>query len=366
MSTRVSRWIYLFLFSLVSGFAQQNGPAGRAEPAASVPAVSAERLMTLDVVVSDKSGKPVQGLQQQDFTLLDNKQPQKILSFQAIEGGAATADLPVEVKLLMDGVNTAFTNVAIERNEMIKFLGRNGGALAQPISLVFFSDSGATETISSRDGNAVVADLNQKQLGLRAIGRAQGFYGGLERMQMSLNMLKKFADYEASLPGRKLLVWISPGWPFLISGLDQALMSQRQKQDLFNTLVSLWDGLRRARITLYNIDPMGTADAGGLRTTDYKQFLKGVKKADQADNGYLALQVLAAESGGRVLNSSNDLAGEIATCVADANSFYVLSFESLPGDGPNEYHALDIKLGKPGLTARTRAGYYAQPESRQK
>jgi len=362
MSTRYGRWIYIFCFSLVSGLAQQNGPAGRAEPAASVPPASASRLMTLDVVVADKSGKPVSGLEQKDFTLLDNKLPQKIVSFQAIEGGTAAADLPIEVKLLMDGVNTAFTNVAIERNEMVKFLGRNGGALAQPTSLVFFSDSGATETISSRDGNAVIADLNQKQIGLRAIGRAQGFYGGMERMQMSFNLLQKFADYEAGIPGRKLLVWISPGWPYLISGMDQVLMSNRQKQDLFNTIVSLSDALRRARMTLYNIDPLGTADAGGLRVTDYKQFLKGVKTARQADNGDLALQVLASQSGGLVLNSSNDLAGEMATCVADASGFYVLSFDGLPGDGPNEYHALDIKIGKPGLTARTRAGYYAQPE----
>ncbi len=43
-------------------------------------------------------------------------------------------------------------------------------------------------------------------------------------------------------------------------------------------------------------------------------------------------------------------------------AFYVLSFDGLPGDGPNEYHALEIKIDKPGLTARTRSGYYAQPE----
>jgi hypothetical protein len=55
------------------------------------------------------------------------------------------------------------------------------------------------------------------------------------------------------------------------------------------------------------------------------------------------------------------VAGEIAACVADANAFYVLSFDALPGDGPNEYHALDIKIDKPGLAARTRSGYYAQP-----
>jgi hypothetical protein len=77
--------------------------------------------------------------------------------------------------------------------------------------------------------------------------------------------------------------------------------------------------------------------------------------------GDVALQVLAAQSGGRVLNSSNDVAGEILACIADANASYILSFGSLAGNGPDEYHALDIKIDKPGLAARTRSGYYAQP-----
>jgi hypothetical protein len=90
-------------------------------------------------------------------------------------------------------------------------------------------------------------------------------------------------------------------------------------------------------------------------------YTGAVKNARQVQIGNLALQVLAVQSGGRVLNSSNDVAGEIATSVADANSFYVLTFDGLPGDGPNEYHAIDVKIDKPGLAARTRAGYYTQP-----
>jgi VWFA-related protein len=317
--------------------------------------------MTLDVVVTDKSGRPVPGLQQHDFTLLDNKQPQKIVSFQAVEGGTATADSPVEVILLMDEINTAFTNVATERNEIEKFLRRNGGALAQPVSLVFLSDSGATGTTSSRDGNALIADLNQREYGLRTIKRSQGVYGDNERIQLSLNALKQFADYKAAIPGRKLIVWISPGWPFLSGpGMDLDLTS-KQKQELFNSIVTFSDALQRARITLYDVDPLGLADAGQFRTTEYMQFSKAVRKAGQAQRGHLALQVLASQSGGRVLNSSNDVAGEIATCVADANAFYVLSFDGLAGDGPNEYHTLEIKIDKPGLAARTRSGYYVQP-----
>jgi hypothetical protein len=97
----------------------------------------------------------------------------------------------------------------------------------------------------------------------------------------------------------------------------------------------------------------------------YMQFSKGVKSVRQAEYGHLALQVLAYQSGGRVFNSGNDLASEIAKCVADANAFYVLSFHGVAGDGLDEYHALEIKIDKPGLAARTRSGYYAQPESDQ-
>ena len=53
--------------------------------------------------------------------------------------------------------------------------------------------------------------------------------------------------------------------------------------------------------------------------------------------------------------------GEIASCVRDANNYYTLTFNALPGDGPDEYHALEIKLDKSGLKALTRTGYYAQP-----
>jgi len=361
MSTRCCGWIYVLCFSLVSGLAQQNGRAGQSEPPASVPPGSANHRMTLDVVVTDKSGRPLPGLQQQDFTLLDNKQPQKIMSFHAVEGGTATADPPVEVILLVDEVNTAPSKVAFGQIEIEKFLRRNGGELARPVSMVFLSDSGITVgNTSSRDGNAIIADLNQKKLDLRIIGRSQGFYGAGDRLQLSLRTLERFVDYEAANPGRKLVVWISPGWP-LFSGPEVELTS-KQRQGVFNSIVALSDGLRRAGITLYDIDPLGIADAGEFRTSSYKGFLKPVRKAGEAQFGDLALQVLAVQSGGLVLNSNNDVPGEIAACDADANAFYVLSFDSLPGDGPNDYHALEIKIDKPGLAARTRSGYYAQPE----
>jgi VWFA-related protein len=362
MSTRCGAWIYVLCFSLLSGFAQQNGPAGQSLPPASVPLASSNRQMTLDVVVTDKSGKPLSGLQQQDFTLLDNKQPQKIISFHAVQG-TAKDDPPVEVILLVDEINATYTQVAFARDAIQKFLRRNGGELARPVLMAILSDAGImVGSTPSQDGNALIAEFNQKKAGLRTIGSAQGFYGASDRQQLSLHALQQLAQAKTTTPGRKLVVWISPGWP-LLSGPEVGLEA-KQRQSIFNAIVALSDGLRRARITLYDVDPLGTEDAAGFRTSYYEGFLKPVTTTRQVQYGNLALQVLAVQSGGRVLNSSNDVMGEIATCVEDARDFYVLSFDALPGDGPNEYHALEIKIDKPKLTAHTRSGYYAQPEQR--
>ncbi len=312
-------------------------------------------------MVSDKSGKPVAGLQENDFTLLDNKQPAKILSFRGVEGAAT--DPPVQVILLLDEVNTTYSNVAIARQQIEKFLQQNGGELARPLSLAFLSDSGTVVSVaSSRDGNALAAELNKEKNGLRTITRSQGFYGAADRQQLSVRGLQQLAAEEAAKPGRKLVVWISPGWP-LLSG-PEVQLSRKNQEALFRTIVSLSDSLRWAGITLYSVDPLGTSDAGGLQTIGYEQYVKGVKKVSQAQIGNLALQVFAVQTGGRVQNSNNDIASEIAKCMADAAAFYELSFDAAVGDGPDEYHALEVKIDKPGLMAHTRTGYYAQPTPR--
>jgi len=315
-----------------------------------------DRRITLDVVVTDKSGKPVSGLGQQDFTLLDNKQAQRILSFAA----AQPSDPPVQAILVVDEVNAGFSAVSFARSQIEKYLQRDDGRLPFPSSLAFFTDAGLQMgQVTSQEGKDLAAELDQKQAGLRTITRSQGIYGADDRVGISLSALADLAEYETPRPGRKLVIWISPGWPFLTGPRLQ--LSGKEQKTVFARIVAMSDMLRRAGITLYSIDPLGTADAGASRNYYYEEFVKGVKRPNHVQIGDLALQVLAVQSGGRVLNSNNDVAGEIAADVADARSFYVLTFEGLRGDGPDEYHSLEVKLGKPGLKALTRAGYYAQP-----
>ena len=332
-----------------------------AQEAASAP--SGDRHLVLDVVVHDRSKRPVAGLRAENFTVLDNKVPQKVLSFAAVGGNAvgdAHPETPAEIILLVDEVNTGFDRVAYEREEIKKFAVQNGGKLPHPVSLVFFSDSGTqVQNGATQDGNLLLASFDQHETKLRTMRRSEGFYGGVDRFQLSLRTLQTLAAAETRRPGRKLLIWISPGWWYL-SGPEVDL-SRREEEGLFQSIVATSTELRRARITLYSIDPLGIADAGGLRVMYYQEFLKPVVKPTDSQVGNLSLQVIATQTGGLALNSSNDIAGQIDQCMSDADAYYTLTLATAPSEQPNEFHSIEVKVNEPGLTARARNGYYGQP-----
>jgi VWFA-related protein len=334
-------------------------PAPQVPPLTLRPAVeptAAKGRINLDVVVTDKSGKPVSGLELKDFTLLDDKQPAKILSFRSFGGTAPSGGPPVEITLLLDTVNLGFGAVARTRLDIGRFLRQNGGHLAHPVSIFGFSDGGVKVLSQpSMDGTALAAQLDQSEASLRALRRSEGVYGAIERFQLSIRSLMAIAQSESKWPGRKLLIWVGPGWPMFDSpNIDT---SSKDQQQLFASIVQLSTTLRESHISLYSVS-MGDP---GVGTYLYKDFLKGVPTAEKANPSNLSLKVLAIQSGGRVLNPDNDLTAQIDSCVQDAGAFYTLSFDPPRADKPDEYHDLKIVVSQSGLTARTNAGYYNQP-----
>jgi VWFA-related protein len=325
-----------------------------------IPANAGNDRIHLDVVVTPKSGAPVSGLAQQDFTLLDNKVQRPISSFRAVSGNQE----PVEVILVIDAVNTGFDTVAYERGEIDKFLRADGGHLAHPIALALFTDSGVQiQEGFSDDGNAVSASLEKYVIGLRTLRRSAGFFGASERLQLSLDALQSIASQEAKRPGRKLILWVSPGWP-LLSG-PEVLLDRKQEEQVFDTIVTLSTGLRQARITLYAVDPLGTQESTA-REFFYEAYLKGVTEPGRTDLGDLALQVLAVQSGGFSFEGNNDVKGALEKAFSDADAYYELSFDPPLDTKRNEYHQLEVKVDRGGVTARTRTGYYAMPDVKER
>lgn len=353
---RIGHFLFIALLTTAAASAPQN-PA-KAPPQAlqnSTPTQAHGNKMYLDVAVSQKSEPPIAGLQQQDFTLLDNKSPQTITSFKEIAGRQA----PVNVVLVIDAVNVDARTVGYERERIEKFLSSEGGRLAYPTVLSVFTETGIKISGEfTNDGNALRSELDSDKIGLRAIGRSAGFYGATERLQMSLQALRQFSAAEGARPGRNVMIWISPGWPIL-SGPNIDLDS-KQQQEIFADVVNMSNRLAQARVTLYAVNPLGASESE-FRGSYYEVFLKPVTKPSQVNLGNLALQVLSIQSGGRVFDFNNDIPGLLQKCFADIAPYYEISFVPAAAERTDEYHSLEVKVSKPGLTARTRQGYYAQP-----
>jgi len=339
--------------------APASAPAAPAAAAGDAANPASGAGIHLDIVVTDHSGRPVSGLTASDFTVLDNNQPSRILSFHAYDASANPPEDPVQVVVLFDTVNTDFNEVSYTRQQVETYLRRNGGHLPQPVTLAWLTNDGVDpQGPPTQDGNALAAALDSAQSRLRTISRSAGAYGAIERMEISSRMLDGLLHEELRIPGRKLLIWAGPGWPLLDS--NNIMLSYKGQQSLFGQIVELSTLMREAQVNLYSI----SQGMPGSETFLYQSFLKGVKKASQANIPNLGLKVLAVQSGGLALPPSNDVASSLDTCVRDAGTYYSVSFEPRPADGPDEYHKLDVRLDKSGLIARTNTGYYDQPAGR--
>ena len=337
-------------------FAQKplNVPA----PPTERPGTSASGPVTLDVVVTDKAGRPIHSLQESDFTVLDDKQPTPIRGFTAHE--VANSQDQEAVFLVMDDVNAGFDAVSLERTQIENFLRSDGGHLAVQVGIFLMTDTGLEQiTDVSSDGNHLADVMHTKDGQLRELRRSAGFWGAAERLDICLRTMDQFANYVGQVPGRKLAIWISPGWPIFDN--PNVIVSSHEQQQIFRSVVGFSDELRKANVTLYSIDPLGPVDAASGRTFLWENFAKPVTKVSKADPGDLALQVLVQHSGGKVFLGSNDITGEIRKCIQDALAWYTLTFDPQHASESDTWHNIEVKVDKPDTIVRTRNGYYAQP-----
>jgi VWFA-related protein len=325
----------------------------RSDSAFPVAEVTPEGRVQLDIMVTDKAGKPVSGLELKDFSVLDNKQPDKVVSFQAFDGAVIKPDPPVEVILLIDTINQPFELVSDAQQEVEKLLRQNDGHLTQPVSVYWLFDHGLSDPDqSSSDGNALAAGIaRQGHLSMP----------GTNRVEVSVRALGTIAAKEIRKPGRKVLFWIGPGWGFdgacgfywqVLPCMIDHEPSYKERQNFFDTAVELSTRLREARITLYGISPPSWEHMANDTLSE-----QGLNSVWEAMPGNLSLRALAVQSGGDV-PASFDLTDLIHHSVENANVFYTLSFYAPPAEKPNEYHKLQVLIDKPGLTAHAKAGYY--------
>jgi VWFA-related protein len=312
-----------------------------------VPASDPEGLIKLNVIVSDEHGRPVGGIQSKDFRLLDNGHPSTVLSFRQFGGLAPVPQ--VQIILVIDEVRLNAGLVYSERIAVEAFLRQNGGHLTQPVSVFSLVETGLWLLgKSSRDGNALAAQVahNHEATLVRA-NQSLTESPVLE----ALKALGQIAVAERPEAGRKLMLWVGPGWGL---GTGTYVEGAGSREETFYLIRWFSTLLREAGIALYSFSVGGDGPLSQL----YLDYLNGAHKAS-----FLGVyrKVLAVQSGGRVLGQDNDLLSQINSCVQEASVYYTISFDPSHAEHPDEYHTLQVQVGDPRLTARTNTGYYDQP-----
>jgi VWFA-related protein len=343
-----------------------------------------EHRIVLNVLVSDSSGNPVAGLKQEDFTLLDNGQARTVASFRAVKGSEGIA--PLRVILFLDAANNSPRGIANDLKGVEQFLKQTQVPLKYKTSIGILSDSGATVGPPSQSRDALIEELrtltkdvhpfectdqgggSQQVFTTINLGIGTAVLDGSDqksgclnqRFKRSVSALKKLAMEQEDVPGRVILIWIGPGWPLLLNP-EFRVDSKSLRQNLFDNLAQLSNALREAQVTLDAAFSPDLSRRVELRSDHDKAFFNGVPTEDQVTASSLGLQVLAHQSGGQIQMESKDLASEIAKCVDDAESYYVLSFDSPSATTTGEFHSLRVNLDKPELKVRTNTAYYAEP-----
>jgi len=367
--------VSLCLFLPGLACAQPGLPTAVNAPNAATTATERDRtegLIKLDVLVEDSTGMPVPGLEGSDFSLLEDGQQQKILSFQEFNGRGAGAEPPVKIIFLIDTDEVPANLARDERDAVETYLRKDGGHLARPVSVFVLSDTGLwTVSHPSGDGNQLAQEIEHNHFawaGPSLGGRRLPVTAELKDppSESALKALAHIAAEERARPGRKLLLWIGPGWGI---GTGAYVDAKPGSAPVFGTVCWFSALLREAHLVLYSF-AMGEAGAESAdlqeqlnkgRGALYKDYVDGVRSPHKASFMHLYRKVLAVQSGGRVVDDSLDVVQQIERCVQDSGYFYRISFDPLPADHPDEYHDLKVVVDRPGFKARTRTGYYDQP-----
>jgi VWFA-related protein len=365
------------------------------------------RVVNVEVVVTDKSGNRVTGLQPSDFRLRVDGKDVPVEFFTEVIGRQAVAPAPdgsdgqpaAGPSVVPGEAVGTFYLVFVDdffaqtphRNKVLETLKDQFARLGPDdrMSVVAF-DGGRLDMISSWTNNA--RDLSrafsdamarptrgpQRATELSELLNNLGFGGdavddgsvpnpvasGMLNASLSLQekaygqTLARQIEAEVSavvsamratsgVPGRKVLLLLSGGWPFSIQsyirGAQDTSMSRElpEGEKIYRPLSSAANLLG---YTIYPVDLPGVQNGADTQDARFRE---------QEVEG--AISFLAKETGGRpLLNSLRDKALDIAE--EDTRSYYWLGFTP-SWERNDKQHRVDVDVKRPGLTVRSRNSF---------
>jgi len=364
------RWVGLLITCCAAIAAAQQ--SGNAVTTLSVTS----RLVVLDVVVTDADGKPVTGLNRDDFLVVQDGVEQKIRDFESPADRPVAANVPTLDKygrqdwgrgvpltiFLLDELNTPFDEKAYSVENLRRYLLAQPEMLKSPAMLATVNYTGLNTLAGyTRDRNALLHALDKRPPALPAATT------GLELAAQTFAMLRQIAMSAEGMHTHINLVWLGRGFPAMdpndFSDPDAAVL-KKAIEDTANLLLT-------ARITLYQVNPitvddrMATANldvamSSGMGLTSAVASTASLDMLDQV----FGFGAFVAATGGEMFYGRNDLDRFIADSDVRGRDFYTLTYVPPEGFGGTAFHSIRVVPKNPALHITARNGFYpeeAQP-----
>ena len=319
-------------------------------------------LVFLDVTVLDKKGRPVvKGLSKDDFTITEDKKPQRIFSFEAPEthtvdtgGGNPEGKAPVTI-LVLDLLNSDFADFAFIRYSVQKYLEAQPAELAAPAEMmVIGNDSLEMLQGYTRSREDMLFALKHLPTSLPYKEMSRSFFD--ERFVQSIDALQQISLQNKGVPGRKNIVWVGHGGPALNTGFLTGSAVEKVNQYVHQTTNMLVD----ARISLFVIYPGLPVQARTIpiSASDADADIgNGEPFAGDVNFG-----VFVNETGGELFYNRNDVDKEIMQSQQLGSNYYTLTYQPRAGESNGKFRRIRVMLRDPSLHVVTKAGYFAPDE----
>jgi VWFA-related protein len=391
-----------------ASFAQNAPPAQNASPAQPVPAQGttsqtpftvsvSSQLVIQTVAITDKDGKILQGLTAEDFTVTEDNVPQTIsvFEFQKIDDTTVPRPLPAPTQEFAAALQPASAKISpvpigdnryqdrrllaiyfdmstLDPIDRFRALTAAQAFIEKEmkgpdlVAIFTYADGAVHVRRDFTDDRAALEESMQRLLypkdtdvledTVADFGQNAGEFNlfntdrQLAALQTAVNMLGGIRE-------KKSLIYFASG--LNLNGVD----NQAQLRATLNAA-------RRANVAFYPVDarglvataPMGNASQrspGGLGMYTGATAMSSLRVLQRSQD---ALYTLAADTGGKALLDTNDLAAGIVRAQQAAASYYILGYYSTNTNRDGKLRKVKITLKNRNADLAYRESYYADKE----
>jgi Ca-activated chloride channel homolog len=321
---------------LLPGFSQEQIPK------ADQPIRVGVDMVSLPVVVTDKVGRRITDLTKDDFQVFENGVQQEIAGF-------AATDEPIKVALLLDTSGSTELKLAKIQNAAISFV--NQLHPDDEVAVLSFADD-----VKLQQDFTINRDKNEYGIKKTRTGECTVMY---EAVWLALEEVLK------PVQERKALVIFSDGNDTCshTASMGETLDLAKEtgatifcvyfntEQDQYKRSAKSVLGGSLPPIVMNPYPPVTAGTGPGSSSYGYS-------------GGKSYLESLAENSGGLLFDGMNNLESAFSEVARELASQYSIGYYSTDERHDGKFRKIQVKLTKPGLTARTKKGYYIKKDKK--